>query len=134
VTAAAPQPVVAEATPAPAARTEPAFIAPRPAEPVQATALQPQRAADPFAAAGLANAAPRAEPVKRRGPSLFERVTGTGRARAQAQTAAAAPAAPATPAPAAQPRLGGLDPVDRASQPAQDDLLDIPAFLRRQAN
>jgi cell division protein FtsZ len=134
VTAAAPQPVVAEATPAPATRTEPAFIAPRPAEPVQATAPQPQRAADPFAAAELANAAPRAEPVKRRGPSLFERVTGTGRARAQAQTAAAAPAAPATPAPAAQPRLGGLDPVDRASQPAQDDLLDIPAFLRRQAN
>jgi cell division protein FtsZ len=135
VTAAAPQPVVAEAAPAPAARTEPAFIAPRPAEPVQAAAPQLQRAADPFAAAELANAAPRAEPVKekRRGPSLFERVTGTGRARAQAQPAAA-PAAPAAAAPAAQPRLGGLEPADRASQPAQDDLLDIPAFLRRQAN
>jgi cell division protein FtsZ len=130
------QPIVAEAAPAPAARTEPAFIAPRPAEPAQTAAAQTQRAADPFAAAELANAAPRAEPVKekRRGPSLFERVTGTGRARAQAQAAASTPAAPAAPAPAAQPRLGGLDPVDRTAAPAQDDLLDIPAFLRRQAN
>jgi cell division protein FtsZ len=139
IVATASQPVTAEAAPAVAqaqpTRTEPAFIAPRPAEPVQATAPQPQRAADPFAAADMANAAPRAEPVKekRRGPSLFERVTGTGRARAQAPQAAA-PAAPAAPTPAAQPRLGGLDPVDRATQPAQDDLLDIPAFLRRQAN
>jgi cell division protein FtsZ len=131
------QPIVAEAAPAPAAQAPaPAaqtFIAPRPAEPVQATAPQPARAADPFAAADMANAAPRAEPVKekRRGPSLFERVTGTGRARAAA--AAAPPAAPA-PTPTAQPRLGGLDPVDRVATPAQDDLLDIPAFLRRQAN
>jgi cell division protein FtsZ len=134
ITAVAAQPVVAEAAPQPAARAEPAFIAPRPAEPVQATAPKLERTADPFAAADMANAAPRAEPVKekRRGPSLFERVTGTGRARAQA-AAAPAPAAPA-PAPTAQPRLGGLDPVDRAAQPAQDDLLDIPAFLRRQAN
>jgi cell division protein FtsZ len=132
IVATAAQPVMAEA--AAPARTEPAFIAPRPAEPVQATAPKVERAADPFAAADMANAAPRLEPVKekRRGPSLFERVTGTGRARAQAAQAPA-PAAPA-PAPTAQPRLGGLDPVDRAAQPAQDDLLDIPAFLRRQAN
>jgi cell division protein FtsZ len=136
VTATAPQPVVAEAAPAATARTEPAFIAPRPAEPVPSATPQPQRPADPFAAAELANPAPRPEPVKekRRGPSLFERVTGTGRARAQAQAQAAAPAAPAAPPPAAQPRLGGLDPVDRAAPAAQDDLLDIPAFLRRQAN
>jgi cell division protein FtsZ len=61
-------------------------------------------------------------------------VTGTGRARAAAQAAATSqPAQPA--APTAQPRLGGLDPVDRLATPAQqDDLLDIPAFLRRQAN
>jgi cell division protein FtsZ len=134
IVATAAQPAMAEAASAVAqARTEPAFIAPRPAEPVQAAAPKMERTADPFAAADMANAAPRAEPVKekRRGPSLFERVTGTGRARAQ--TAQPAPAAPA-PAPTAQPRLGGLDPVDRAAQPAQDDLLDIPAFLRRQAN
>jgi cell division protein FtsZ len=45
---------------------------------------------------------------------------------------AAAPVAPA-PAPA-QPRLGGLDPTDRLAPKAEDDLLEIPAFLRRQAN
>jgi cell division protein FtsZ len=63
-------------------------------------------------------------------------------------TAPAAPvAAPAAPAPApvaaapvapaaapAQPRLGGLDPTDRLAPKAEDDLLEIPAFLRRQAN
>ena len=35
----------------------------------------------------------------------------------------------------AQPRLSGLDPKDRiAASRAEEDLLDIPAFLRRQAN
>jgi cell division protein FtsZ len=34
--------------------------------------------------------------------------------------------------PAVQPRLSGLDPADRLG--GDDDLLDIPAFLRRQAN
>jgi cell division protein FtsZ len=34
-----------------------------------------------------------------------------------------------------QPRLSGLDPKDRISaNRAEEDLLDIPAFLRRQAN
>ncbi len=133
------QPIVAEAAPASAAVAQQAqpqtFIAPRPAEPVQAAPTRLERSADPFAAAAMENAAPR-EPVKekRRGPSLFERVTGTGRARAAAQAATTSQhAQPA--APVAQPRLGGLDPVDRATAPQQqDDLLDIPAFLRRQAN
>jgi cell division protein FtsZ len=46
----------------------------------------------------------------------------------------------AAPAPAAvkassQPRLSGLDPADRLAGASQDEeLLDIPAFLRRQAN
>src|SRR5262249_11235402 len=36
---------------------------------------------------------------------------------------------------AVQPRLSGLDPKDRlATSRAEEDLLDIPAFLRRQAN
>ena len=40
-----------------------------------------------------------------------------------------------TPQPAAQPRLSGLDPKDRIAQnKLEEDLLDIPAFLRRQAN
>ena len=43
-------------------------------------------------------------------------------------------AARETPAPAKAP-LGGVDPADRLpSAETEDDLLDIPAFLRRQAN
>ena len=43
------------------------------------------------------------------------------------------PAAPA-PQPAAQARLA-LDPTDRlTARPSEEDMLDIPAFLRRQAN
>ncbi len=44
-------------------------------------------------------------------------------------------AAPQMATPAVQPRLSGLDPKDRLSTSrAEEDLLDIPAFLRRQAN
>ena len=42
-----------------------------------------------------------------------------------------APQAPAEPAPE-QPQLTGLAPAEPDS--AEDDMLDIPAFLRRQAN
>jgi len=190
--AAAPAPVMAEAAPvaAPAAarveptlkaepvakRIEPSFIAPRPVEP----GLPPRMANPPatrptnaFAEADMVNAPAQAREPRRRGPSLFERVTGTGRARAAEpapQAAAPAPAAAPRPAPAAAPaptptpapavaaatpvpapataaaaqppaagspvqhRLGGLDPSDRLTSRAEDDLLDIPAFLRRQAN
>ncbi len=42
---------------------------------------------------------------------------------------------PGQPSGEGQPRLTGLDPADRPSNsPVDDDLLDIPAFLRRQAN
>jgi cell division protein FtsZ len=34
----------------------------------------------------------------------------------------------------AQPRLGPLEPEERRGNSKEDDLLDIPAFLRRQAN
>jgi cell division protein FtsZ len=155
--AAAPAPV-AEPTLAPAmARAEPAFIPPRAVEPMVAEprianpAATRAAPANPFAAADMANAAAATrEPAptpRRRLPSLFERVTGTGRARsAEAATAqpvaARTPATTATPAPAPAPqpapvqqRLGGLDPSDRLmATRAEDDLLDIPAFLRRQAN
>ncbi|MBI3452374.1 MAG: cell division protein FtsZ, partial [Rhodospirillales bacterium] len=162
------QPVVAEAAPAPITAEAPAapvraeqpFIAPRPVEPTAPAARSAQpAAADPFAAAAMANGGRDMTREKRRGPTLFERVTGTGRARAAAPatpvappapmparpaaTASAAPVAAAAAAPApvapvaapAQPRLGGLDPTDRiAPTKVEDDLLDIPAFLRRQAN
>jgi len=67
--------------------------------------------------------------------------------QAAAPQAAAPQAAPQMPAPqqvlspapapqaVVQPRLSGLDPKDRLSASrAEEDLLDIPAFLRRQAN
>ena len=58
--------------------------------------------------------------------------------RAAAESGLRAPSGPADqgPArPAAQPRLSGLDPAGRGSGvPIDEDLLDIPAFLRRQAN
>ena len=52
---------------------------------------------------------------------------------APARPATAPAASPA--APASQPGLAGLDPAERIGQSrAEEDLLDIPAFLRRQAN
>jgi cell division protein FtsZ len=119
-------PAAAAPMPAPVAEApaEPAFIAPRPVEAPMTARSEPV----------VHQEAPR---PARRGPSLFERVTGTGRARPAATTARpTAPAtAPAQAPAAAQPRLGGLDPADRvAGQKSEDDLLDIPAFLRRQAN
>jgi cell division protein FtsZ len=192
--AAARAPVVAEAAPVAAAasarleptlkaepvakRIEPSFIAPRPVEPGLPPRMANPPAARPtnaFAEADMVNAPAQAREPRRRGPSLFERVTGTGRARAgesAPQAAAPAPAAAPRPAPAAaapaptpapavaaatpapapapaptaaaqpaaagspaQHRLGGLDPSDRlTTSRAEDDLLDIPAFLRRQAN
>ncbi|MDX1426033.1 MAG: cell division protein FtsZ, partial [Kiloniellales bacterium] len=68
----------------------------------------------------------------------------------QRQPAAAQPTRRAAPTPAAeaprpapakpettvsQPRLTGLDPAERVGvSQSEEDLLDIPAFLRRQAN
>ena len=136
------------------------FIPPAPIR-----AGQPGRTqTDPFAAAAMTNGSARNErqtaavPAQPRAPSLFERVTGTGRAAWAARTSRAPAAAPARPAEAAgsvarvepraaevrsaapraetaQPQLGGLDPSDRiAASTPEEDLLDIPAFLRRQAN
>ena len=101
-----------------------------------------------------------AQPAVARGPSLFQRMTGAARreATALAQPMAqpepmaapqpvpqpvAQPVAPPVEAQrpaepkmrARQPTLGGLDPTDRLnSARAEEDMLDIPAFLRRQAN
>jgi hypothetical protein len=66
-----------------------------------------------------------AEPQRQRRSftSLFDRMT--GKADEQAETAPAAEAAPATEK--AEPSL-------EAKAPKTDDYLDIPTFLRRQAN
>ena len=129
--------------PAPASR-EPVLVA----RPVATRATEPA-AADPFAAAAIANGA-REKPRE----SLFARVTGLGRRQPEPQAREAAPAAEA-PAPAPMPapaprmaiparetmrtqpqqtKLGNLDPADRLKPAHDDDLLEIPAFLRRQAN
>lgn len=179
------------------AQDEP-FIAPAPVEAAASReAPQPQttRSTEPTFATRVMM------PERARSPSLFERVTGTGRARPQesspqtvsapvvnapvaapsmqpavrvetsepvdasdemstsyapsaaveptiAEPVIATPALTAAPGirpesarqpvstPAGhQPRLGGLSAVDRSVEKSiDDDLLDIPAFLRRQAN
>jgi cell division protein FtsZ len=108
-----------------------AFVAPRP---VEAAPARPVPIAQP-----AVPPAPDSPPPRARGrvPSLIERVTGVGRAR----PAAAPPPERAPlpqPAPAAArpvpPRLTPLEPEERPGASKEDDLLDIPAFLRRQAN
>ncbi|HEY1504178.1 MAG TPA: cell division protein FtsZ [Stellaceae bacterium] len=129
------------------------FMPPKPAE----AAAKPIPAAIAVSTLESVIAAPPVEAVRpapkpaSRGPSLFERVTKAGRllhreepeikrvapvmnvtpppAPAPAATAAPAP----TPAPVAQAKLGPLDPAERPGG-KEEDLLDIPAFLRRQAN
>ena len=148
-----PQPVIRHAAEAEALERAPvreSFIPPKPIEPqtrpvvVTAPVVAP---ADPFAEAAMTNGARQQPPRKVRGPSLFERVTGAARHRepqpepvppAATVPAAAAPTPP-QPAPVRsepqQPRLGPLDPADRVTvSKAEEDLLEIPAFLRRQAN
>ncbi len=154
--AVAPAPAAAEKP----AATEPrlvarndAFMPPPPADP-RAPADSAGRS-DPFKEADLINGGSKTEP-KRRSGSLFQRITGGNREKApepasmpaaERRAESAAPAAPATPeAPAAeqrpeppkaaeQPRLAGVDPEDRLkTSQSDDDLLEIPAFLRRQAN
>lgn len=68
--------------------------------------------------------------------NLFARVTGAGRGAPRVKPdSASEPSLEAPAAPERQRRLGGVSAEERlpASQPSED-LLDIPAFLRRQAN
>jgi cell division protein FtsZ len=129
---AGPVPAQAEAIESAAVKGD-VFIAPRPVEAPQRPAMlaQPAPAPDPYAAAAMENGARAPQkPAKSLGQSLFERVTGVTR-RAAAEAEPAPRLAPTLPA---QPRLGPLDPSDRLSPSKDEDLLDIPAFLRRQAN
>ena len=112
---------------------------------------EPGVKSDPFQEAAMLNGGG-AEAPKRRGPNLFQRMTGTVLARKeeQAETPESGPGPVKTasdPAPEAAPvvrepepaprqtRLEGVEPQDRApASQSEEDLLDIPAFLRRQAN
>jgi cell division protein FtsZ len=125
-----PLPQAAEAAETAAIRNG-AFIAPKPAD---AGAARPVPLTQPAVPPAAREAAPK---PKGRVPSLIERVTGVGRARATApEPAPRPPVPPGKPAsqPNAQPRLAPLEPDDRPNLSKEDDLLDIPAFLRRQAN
>jgi cell division protein FtsZ len=126
-----PLPQAAEAAESAAMRGG-AFITPRPADPGAARPVPLTQPAVPPAAAKEAAPKP-----KGRVPSLIERVTGVGRARAIPPEPAPRPAAPPAKSaaqPTTQPRLAPLEPDDRPNLSKEDDLLDIPAFLRRQAN
>jgi cell division protein FtsZ len=131
-----------------------AFMPPPPIDP-EATS-DTNTVLDPFKEADLVNGGS-ADDSRRKGPNLFQRITGAARdtkpamPTSETTTKAASHAADqpaATPTPAAekqkeialapapqQARLAGVDPDDqlKASQ-SDDDLLEIPAFLRRQAN
>jgi len=145
---------------------EEAFI-PKPAAGLDDDAGDIAAKADPMAEADLINGGKEPEekkPAAKSKSSLFELVTGTGKAAIDRVTGGqrAEPAAPARdtgepkaerimapsgggsraavgqsgPQAMPQPTLGGLEPEDRIQESAddEDDLLDIPAFLRRQAN
>jgi cell division protein FtsZ len=143
--------IVADAMPAPAEVAIKSVVA-RPADdpfvapPAVVLNKQPQAAswasADPFNAAAMANAGS----TSARAPSLFQRVTGMGRKVREevepqsdllvpATSELARPTVPVAQSADDSAKLGLLDRADRvAPSRADDDLLDIPAFLRRQAN
>jgi cell division protein FtsZ len=126
-------PVMAPPAPAPvAAMVEEEAIEPEPATMAQHDAEQAAAASSPMTAGLIPimsesrTAAPEPRRAKRR-ISIFERVASGVRAVAEVPPAE-------TPAPVQQ-RLGGLEPAERPLvSKAEDDLLEIPAFLRRHVN
>ena len=120
-----------------------AFMPPPPADPKAAHPVE--SASDPFKEADLLNGGRQEETPRTRG-SLFQRITGTSRDRKPEPPAARSHAvAPPSTQPELpekreesqqqQTRLAGVDPDDRLqTSQSDDDLLEIPAFLRRQAN
>ena len=126
----APEPVPAAAAAAEsAALRNGAFVAPRP---VEAAPARPVPISQPAVTPTPDATPPRA---KGRVPSLIERMTGVARHRATAASAQDRKPPPAAPAArSAPPRLTPLERDERPGTSTEDDLLDIPAFLRRQAN
>ena len=126
---AAPVPEMAGEATAP----ERGFIPPPPVSPGPKSTLSSN--AEPFAAAAMSNgAAPQPQKkVLSRGLSLFERVTGGGRARAA--TKSPQPVAKAEPIFNAAPQMPeAAEPDQGLTLPkVEEDVLDIPAFLRRQS-
>ncbi len=130
-----------------------------PDTPMSATGEETVKSADPFAAAAMVNGSrtPALSVPQEKGMGLFARVTGLAGGHAESNESAEAlmlkqkaPLPAQVPVLASNPEstpmpppefaeeqnsLGGLDQSDRleSSQP-KEDMLDIPAFLRRQAN
>ena len=151
------EPESAPARPTGRKRANAPFIAPRPMQPD--SQREAERAPDPFREAALVNRPhvkqPRSAKLE---PSLFERLTGTGRARPDPKSPPAGGVTPTptpTPAPVASPQSRRPAPATPSAMPSEpiaptpdkSDLdprlvtpgpeepnLDIPAFLRRQAN
>ena len=111
------------------------FVAP---EPMRAGGeIARARAPEPFAEAAMANGAMKDFPGKRQpGGGFLQRMTGAKRGRHdQTRADAEAMAREKAAAEDVAPTLGRLDPADRISQQLDlEDQLEIPAFLRRQAN
>ncbi len=118
------------------------FISPRPVEASDEgqEGEMKETPVNPFAAAAMANGG-----RERKGPGgMFRKLTEARNKnkKVKAVKPAEAPVLAPAPVPAAesnppniQPRLGGMDPVDRMPMSqSDDDLLEIPTFLRRQAN
>lgn len=103
-----------------------------PPAPIGRTAADRQR--EPAAASSARGSEPATGAIPRVA-HLFARVTGAGRTARTRTDSAPEPSVEAPAGPERQRRLGGVSPEERlpASQPGED-LLDIPAFLRRQAN
>ena len=138
-----------------AVRPKDAFIPPRPVRPEELNRRATERNAEPFREADLMNAGEHAGKPKEK-QSLFSRVTGLG----LNHTAKAAPAKPSepslvrsertSPTPAPAPQQQAPTPMQRpaaapqaqshpvekdlAPSKAEEEMLEIPAFLRRQAN
>jgi cell division protein FtsZ len=141
-------PPIAATAPAPVAAPTPAAAPPRPLVDendwrVSRPAAKPAvRASEPIARPVAARAA-----SESRAPNLFQRITGAFATPKPAAAPAAEPAAPravpenvvaVAPKPAPRPAPAqasiNLDVTERAKPARDDDDLQIPAFLRRQAN
>jgi len=108
-----------------------------PPKPVVAEESAEDAEPEPFAAAAMENARNDGEKPQKehRRPSLFERMTGAGKPTTPTtkETATVSPMPkPAAPE-AATPEAPEADERFQLSQ-AEEEMLDIPAFLRRQAN
>jgi cell division protein FtsZ len=113
------------------------FIVPPPSEVPggrPAYIAQPAVAPDAYAAAAMENGGHPPQKRSQRPPSLFERVKSVGRQRGPAEPELTSwNQQPGGQRPG-QARLGTVDQADRILPPKEEELLDIPAFLRRQAN